>query len=250
MISRLPQSFSTSCLRFTTAVADDHARLASGWRAPPLPGGVRSPRDHDERFQVISIPLSRTLPVASWAHARRKLKEIFDASASPIAEEGLKRIAEIYRIETDIRGLGSDQRLAMRQQLSAPLVAAFGAWLKEKRSRISAKSRLGEKLSYIHNHWAGLQVFLTDGRVEIDSNPVENRIRPIALGRKNHLFCGHDEGGRSWARIASLIETCLCRARHKQVYADRRTMPNGSDASPPPAKLQGLGERRSSVHSA
>jgi transposase len=143
-----------------------------------------------------------------WAHARRKLKEIFDASGSPIAEEGLKRIAEIYRIETDIRGLEPEQRLAMRQQLSAPLVAAFGAWLKEKRSRISAKSRLSEKLSYIHNHWAGLQVFLTDGRVEIDNNPVENRIRPIALGRKNHLFCGHDEGGRSWARIASLIETC------------------------------------------
>ncbi len=82
------------------------------------------------------------------------------------------------------------------------------AWLKEKRSRISAKSRLGEKLAYIANHWDGLQVFLTDGRVEIDNNPVENRIRPIALGRKNHLFCGHDEGGRSWARIASLVETC------------------------------------------
>lgn len=78
----------------------------------------------------------------------------------------------------------------------------------EKRSRISAKSRLREKLSYIHNHWDGLQVFLTDGRIEIDNNPVENRIRPIALGRKNFLFCGHDEGGRSWARVASLIETC------------------------------------------
>lgn len=143
-----------------------------------------------------------------WAHARRKLKEIFDASGSPIAEEGLKRIAEIYRIETEIRGAGPDRRLAMRQQLSAPLVAAFGSWLKEKRARISAKSRLGEKLSYIANHWDGLEVFLTDGRVEIDNNPVENRIRPIALGRKNHLFCGHDEGGRAWARIASLVETC------------------------------------------
>ena len=147
-----------------------------------------------------------------WSHARRKLKEIFDASGSPIAEEGLKRIAEIYRIEANIRGLPPDQRLARRQQLSAPLVAAFGAWLKEKRARISAKSRLGEKLSYIANQWEGLQVFLADGRVEMDSNPVENRIRPLALGRKNFLFCGHDEGGRSWARVASLIETCkLCK---------------------------------------
>jgi hypothetical protein len=93
----------------------------------------------------------RTGYAKCWAHARRKLKEIFDASGSPIAEEGLKQIAEIYRIEADIRGAGPDQRLAMRQQLSAPLVAAFGDWLNEKRSRISAKSRLGEKLSYIAN---------------------------------------------------------------------------------------------------
>jgi len=143
-----------------------------------------------------------------WAHARRRLKEIFDASGSPIAGEGLKQIAELYRIESDIRGMPPEERLAMRQQMSAPLVAAFGTWLKEKRSRLSKKSRLGEKLTYIANHWDGLQVFLNDGRVEMDSNPVENRIRPIALGRKNHLFCGHDEGGRSWACIASLIETC------------------------------------------
>ena len=168
-----------------------------------------------------------------WAHARRKLKEIFDASGSPIAEEGLKRIAEIYRIETDIRGLEPDQRLGMRQQLSAPLVAAFGVWLKEKRSRISAKSRLGEKLTYIANHWAGLQVFLTDGRVEIDNNPVENRIRPIALGRKNHLFCGHDEGGRSWARIASLIETCKLNGVDPLAYltATLTAIANGHPAS-------------------
>ncbi|TCP41894.1 transposase IS66-like protein [Rhodovulum marinum] len=91
---------------------------------------------------------------------------------------------------------------------SAPLVAAFGEWLQAQRLRVSAKSRLGEKLAYIHDHWDGLQTFLTDGRVEIDSNAVENLVRPIALNRKNALFAGHDEGGRTWGRIASLIETC------------------------------------------
>jgi len=86
--------------------------------------------------------------------------------------------------------------------------------------RISAKSRLGEKLAYISRHWDGLQIFLTDGRVEIDSNApygecsihlsavVERTIRPIALNRKNALFAGHDEGGKNWGRIAALIETC------------------------------------------
>ncbi len=142
-----------------------------------------------------------------WAHARRKLKEVFDRDGSEIAAEGLRRIAEFYRIEAEIRGMGPGQRLSARQARTAPLVAAFGTWLQDQRRRVSAKSRLGEKLAYIHNHWDGLQTFLTDGRVEIDSNSVENLIRPIALNRKNALFAGHDEGGRAWGRIASLIET-------------------------------------------
>ncbi|AWD20888.1 IS66 family transposase [Fuscovulum blasticum] len=143
-----------------------------------------------------------------WAHARRKLKEVFDRDGSEIAAEGLRRIAELYAVEADIRGISPGQRLSARQARTAPLVAAFGDWLQAQRRKISAKSRLGEKLAYIHNHWDGLQTFLTDGRVEIDSNRVENLIRPIALNRKNTLFAGHDEGGIAWGRIASLIETC------------------------------------------
>jgi len=143
-----------------------------------------------------------------WAHARRKLKEVFDRDGSRIAAEGLRRIAELYSVEKDIRGCAPGQRLSARQARSAPLVTAFGEWLQGQRLRVSAKSRLGEKLAYIHNHWNGLQTFLTDGRVEIDSNNVENLVRPIALNRKNALFAGHDEGGKTWGRIASLIETC------------------------------------------
>jgi hypothetical protein len=143
-----------------------------------------------------------------WAHARRKLKEVFDRDRSEIAAEGLRRIAGIYAVEADIRGISPGQRLSARQTRSAPLVAAFGDWLQAERRKVSAKSRLGEKLTYIHNHWDGLQTFLADGRVEIDNNRVENMIRPIALNRKNSLFAGHDEGGIAWGRIASLIETC------------------------------------------
>jgi len=142
-----------------------------------------------------------------WAHARRKLKEVFDRDGSEIAAEGLRRIAEFYKVEADICGTAPGQRLSARQARTAPLVAEFGEWLQQQRLRISAKSRLGEKLAYIHRQWDGLQTFLHDGRVEIDSNAVENLIRPIALNRKNALFAGHDEGGRAWGRIASLIET-------------------------------------------
>ncbi len=142
-----------------------------------------------------------------WAHARRKLREVYDRDGSEIAAEGLRRIAELCAIEAEIKGMCPGNRLAVRATRSAPLVAAFGDWLAAQRARLSRKSRLGEKLSYIANHRAGLQTFPTDGRVEIDSNPVENMIRPIALNRKNALFAGHDEGGKAWGRIASLIET-------------------------------------------
>lgn len=135
-----------------------------------------------------------------------------------IAAEGLRRIAEIYKIEAKIRGTSPDERLAVRQEQSAPLVTDFRLWLTKQRSRISAKSRLGEKLGYIHRHWDGLQVFLTDGRVEMDINPVENTIRPITLNRKNALFAGHDEGGHTRARMASLIETCKLNAVDPYAY--------------------------------
>jgi hypothetical protein len=120
----------------------------------------------------------------------------------------LRRIAGFYAVDADIRCVSPGQRLSARQGRTAPLVAAFGGWLQAQRRKISAKSRLGEKLGYRQRNWDGLQTFLHDGRVEIDSNRVENLIRPIALTRKNALFAGHDEGGIAWGRIASLIETC------------------------------------------
>ena len=145
---------------------------------------------------------------ACWAHARRALKDIFDSNASPVAKAGLERIARLYAIERRIRGEAPATRQAVRWTESAPLVNAFGVWLDEQRSRVSPRSRLGEKLAYIANRWDGLLVFLHDGRVEMDTNFVENRIRPLKLTAKNALFAGHDEGAAAWARIASLIETC------------------------------------------
>lgn len=106
-----------------------------------------------------------------------------------------------------MRGRSPEERLAACQAHPAPLIADFRLWLTQQRSRISGKSREGEKLGYIHRHWDGLQIFLTDGRVEMDTNPVENTIRPITLNRKNALFDGHDEGGQTWAPMASLIES-------------------------------------------
>lgn len=147
-----------------------------------------------------------------WAHACRKLVEITRNGTAPIAEDGVKRIGELYRIEAELRGLDPEARLAGRQERSAPLVADMQAWLVHHRARVATKSPLGEALTYLAKYWDGLKLFLTDGRIEIDNNSVERTIRPIALNRKNALFAGHDAGAENWATIASLIETCKLNA--------------------------------------
>ena len=143
-----------------------------------------------------------------WAHARRKLYELTHNNVAPIAEEGLKQIAALYRIEAQARGTSAQERLAIRQQKSEPKIKTFKSWLDQARSQVSAKSPTGEALKYIAKYWDGLILFLTDGRIEIDNNAVERTIRPIALQRKNALFAGHDAGAQNWAMLASLIETC------------------------------------------
>ena len=94
------------------------------------------------------------------AHARRKLFEVAHNSTAPIAEDELKRIAKLYKIEAEIRGLPSEARLAIRQNRSAPKIADFETWLTHQRARVSAKSPLGEALKYIAKYWGGLCRFV------------------------------------------------------------------------------------------
>jgi transposase len=147
-----------------------------------------------------------------WAHARRKLHEVSQTGTTPIADEGLRQIAALYRIEKDIRSKSPEARLSERQARSKPIIDGFEAWLATHRARVSAKSPIGQALEYIVKYWHGLNLFIDDGRIEMDSNAVERTIRPIALNRKNALFAGHDAGAKNWAMIASLIETCKLNA--------------------------------------
>ncbi|MDZ4137696.1 MAG: IS66 family transposase [Erythrobacter sp.] len=143
-----------------------------------------------------------------WAHGRRKLIAAKPKKGSPIVDEALLRIAALYKIEDAIRGTDPDHRRAVRQELSRPLVDEFFAWLAAQAARVSRKCDLGEAMAYMLRRQDGFRLFLGDGRVDIDSNLVENAIRSPAMNRRNALFAGHDEGGRNWARFASLIGTC------------------------------------------
>src|SRR5579864_8752411 len=137
-----------------------------------------------------------------WSHVRRPFYELAQGGMAPIASEALTRIAALYRIEDDIRGHSADQRRTVRQERSRPLVEALQPWLREKLSLISQKTKLAEAIRYALSRWAGLSLFLDDGRIEIDNNVVERAIRPLALNRNS------DGGAEHWAVIASLIETC------------------------------------------
>lgn len=143
-----------------------------------------------------------------WAHARRAFHKLSVAGNAPLADEALRRIAQLYAVEDRVRGRPAEERRTVRQAEAAPKVAALKTWLEAQLGLISGGSTLARAIRYALEHWDGLCLYLDDGRVEIDSNTVERSIRPIALNRKNALFAGSDGGGEHWAVIASLVETC------------------------------------------
>ena len=168
--------------------------------------------------RLLKRPAQDVILAYCWAHARRKLHDVAQCGAAPIAQEGLAQIQALYRIEKDLRGLTVDQRHAARQERSKPIIDTLELWLAQSRARVSAKSPTGEALKYIAKYWDGLCLFLDDGRIELDNNTVERTIRPIALNRKNALFAGHDAGAQNWAVIASLIETCKLNGIEPHAY--------------------------------
>jgi len=142
-----------------------------------------------------------------WAHGRRDIFGIHQATGSPVAAEVLRHIAVLYRIEEIIRGQPPDERRRVRQEQSRPVVEALKVYVEEQLGRVSGKMPLAKALRYLLTHWDGLCVFLEDGRVEIDSNSIERRHRVVATVRRNSLFAGSDAGARSWAIFTSLIQT-------------------------------------------
>lgn len=143
-----------------------------------------------------------------WAHVRREFYDLARAGPAPIAEEALRRIADLYAMEAEVRGKPPDIRRTLRQLRGKPLVEALFAWLEQQLARLPGGAPTAEAIRYALNHRAGLERFLDDGRLDMDTNVVERALRPICLGRKNALFASGDDGGERWACIASLVETC------------------------------------------
>jgi hypothetical protein len=177
------------------------------------------PASHLEHFRgVLHVdgyagfePLTRKGDVvlaACWSHTRRRFYEVAQATNAPIATEALRRIGKLYAIEADVRGQSPAHRLAARHSRSKPIIDALRIWFEAQLPLVPGRSTLAEAIRYALSRWEALTRFLHDGRIELDTNPVERAIRPVALGRKNHLFAGSDGGGHRWAVLCSLIESC------------------------------------------
>jgi len=147
------------------------------------------------------------LEAACWAHARRAFYDLHQSTNSPIAGEALERIAELYEIETDIRGQLPEERQRQRQAHAQPLLESLRAWLQQTLARVSKKSELAQAIGYVLSRWTALTRYCSDGRIEMDNNAAERALRAVALGRKNFLFAGSEAGGERAAAMYSLIGT-------------------------------------------
>ena len=149
------------------------------------------------------------LEVGCWAHARRKFFDALETAKAP-ATDAINAIRILYVVEREARdlGLAPDQRMALRQKRSKPLLDQMLPWLKAQQKAFLPKSPMGKAIGYVLNQWAALNRYLEDGRLAIDNNAAERALRPVAVGRKNWLFAGSAEGGNRAAILYSIIGTC------------------------------------------
>jgi transposase len=160
----------------------------------------------------------RIYEAACWAHVRRKFYDLQQAHASPVAAEALRRIGELYAIESEIRGRAPDERKQARQARTRPLLDSMHEWLQSTLVKLPKKSPVTAAIGYALGLWPALLRFCDDGQLEIDNNAAERALRAVALGRKNYLFAGSDSGGDRAASIYSLIGTAKLNGLDPEAY--------------------------------
>lgn len=155
-------------------------------------------------------------------HARRKFVEVFKITnnSTGIAAELIERLKPLYALEDRMREqkLSFHTRKRLRQKHSWPILKAIHPWLKKQQIKTPPKSKLGLAIQYMLNQWPYLIAYLRHGSAEIDTNWVENKIRPTALGKKNWLFMGHEDSGKIHALWYSLILSALINGLNPRVY--------------------------------
>lgn len=149
------------------------------------------------------------LLLGCWAHARRKFTEALSEDQSG-AQYALEQISMLYKVEdmASDQDMNFEQRAELRKRLAYPLMCAFEKWIVKHYPKVLPKGRMGKALSYTYSLFQRLSRYHLDGRYQLDNNLVENAIRPLALGRKNYLFCGNHDAAENAAIMYSLLGCC------------------------------------------
>jgi len=156
---------------------------------------------------IYAEPGRGVVEIACMAHARRKW---YEARSSDVAQAmtALAYIGLLYKVERRARGLRGEERKALRQRYSVPVLEEFRAWLERERERVLPKSPEGVASRYALSNWAALCRYTEDGDLEIDNNAAERSLRGVAVGRRNWTFFGSDTGGKTAAVLTSFMATC------------------------------------------
>jgi transposase len=180
--------------------------------------------DAFDGYRPLYLPERRAGPileVGCWAHARRPFFAMADIeenarrraagrtgiALSSIAIDVVRRMDALFEIERSINGKSAEERRAVRQELSKPLVEELQIYMREQRAKLSRGHDLAKAIDYILKRWAAFTLFLDDGRACLSNNAAERALRGIALGRRSWMFCGSDRGGQRAAAMYSLIVT-------------------------------------------
>ena len=195
---------------FCESRAGDHARKFLGeWR-----GSLTC----DDFSGYKALIASGVTEVGCLAHARRKFFDLHVANKSQIAGFALEQFSRVYDIEREVKNLDADQRKAIRQQQSKPVLDALHQWMALQRQKVPDGSATAKALDYSLRRWVALTRFVDDGQLPADNNWIENQIRPIALGRNNWLFAGSLRAGQRAAAVMSLIQSARMNGHDPYAY--------------------------------
>jgi transposase len=170
-------------------------------------------------YQSVKYPDNEINEAACWAHTRRKFYEITLANPDAnIANQVLEIIGKLYKVEEEIRGLSPEKRKERRIHNSSELINELFTCFKKVLPKLAQKGSTALAIKYAMNNEIALKRFLTDGKIEIDNNAAERALRAIAIGRKNWLFAGSDNGGKAAANIYTVIETAKMNGLNPEAY--------------------------------
>jgi transposase len=211
-------AYATGAFENTKAVVYDFCASRAGEHARTFLGDWKGSLVCDDFSGYKALLAAGVTEVGCLAHARRKFFDLHAANQSQIAQSALEQLARIYEIEREVKELSSEQRQAVRQERTKPVLDALLEWMTLQRRKVPDGSATAKALDYSLKRWAALTRFIDDGQLPVDNNWIENQIRPIAIGRNNWLFAGSLRAGQRAAAVMSLIQSARMNGHDPWAY--------------------------------